>query len=115
VTANSESQPDKLLPVRDPDNNEPAAQAPSRADLLPARPADQWETATEEEEEVVAAPARTAERPLQVPRQREELKKDLLEAIKRKISKNKPGGGEEQRLEGDHHQVGVCVCVCVCF
>ncbi len=36
-----------------------------------------------------------------LPRQREELKKDLLEAIKRKISKNRPGG-DERSHQGRH-------------
>jgi hypothetical protein len=35
-----------------------------------------------------------------LPRQREELKKDLLEAIKRKISKSKPGGEERGHQGG---------------
>jgi hypothetical protein len=114
----SKSQADDLQ-ERDPARvDDGQVLGPSRADLLqPARPADQWEAATEEVapagQAVSAAAATTsrpAERPLQVPRQREELKKDLLEAIKRKISKTKPGGGEE-RLEPEHHQVRVCVFV----
>jgi len=40
-------------------------------------------------------------RPADLPRQREELKKDLLEAIKRKISKTKPGG-DERGHQGSH-------------
>ena len=76
---------------------------------LPARP-DQREEEQEEEATQsggsVQLPARP-DRPLQLPRQREELKKDLLEAIKRKISKNKPGGGEE-RIAGGEHQGSVC-------